>query len=334
MGLMHVAHRVAVRAERLVDRFRSAPEEPPLFEAYRGYATPHDLILRGRVLTRIRADAPLPEQSKWTNLKQMVSLFMTDEVANVTVRVPGTLAEAQSDEEGYVTIALPRGDRAAGWREVTAMVEGSEDLPVACPVLIPSDEARFGVISDIDDTMMQTGAYSLAKNLWTTFTGSAATRHVFPDSIELIRALSKDADAPIFYVSSSPWNLHAFLENTFKRAELPLGPMFLRDLGISDTQFVTGTHGDHKSAAIDTILEANPDLSFVLIGDTGQHDAEIYLDAIQRHPDRIRAVVLRQPGPGPDDAAEAAMDKIKLTGVPLYSDTDFSGFAEPLLAED
>ena len=141
-------------------------------------------------------------------------------------------------------------------------------------------------------------------------------------------ALAEGDRNPVFYVSSSPWNLHDFLDTIFARAGLPMGPMFLRDLGISETQFISGTHGDHKGAAIDAILNANPGLSFVLIGDTGQHDAEVYRDAARRRPGRIRAVALRQPGKRPDRASRAAMAEIEADGIPLFAAPTFAGAAE------
>ncbi|OAN79450.1 hypothetical protein A8B78_12020 [Jannaschia sp. EhC01] len=71
--------------------------------------------------------------------------------------------------------------------------------------------------------------------------------------------------------------------------------MFLRDLGISEAQFISGTHGSHKTQAIEAILTANPDLKFVLVGDIGQHDPQIYADIVARHPDRFMEVILRRP---------------------------------------
>ena len=204
------------------------------------------------------------------------------------------------------------------------LLAGREEPPTAFPALVPHPDARFGVISDIDDTMMQTGAYSLARNLWTTFTGSAATRRVFPDAVGLMERLTSEGRTPVFYVSSSPWNLHAFLEEVlFTRGDLPRGPVFLRDLGLSETKFVTAGHGNHKGAAIDRILAANPGLPFVLIGDTGQHDAAIYRAAAERHPGRIAGVILREPGRGADATDLAEIEGLSGLGVPVRHGADY-----------
>ena len=317
-------HRLALSAERSIDRrVARRRRDRPVIEPYLGYATPEHLIARGRVLTALRRGEPLPTQSRWTNFRQMAALFLTGEVEGVTVEGGGT--EADSDAEGYFSLLVPRGGQAPGWHEVRAHCEGFEEGETL-PVLVPRADAAFGVISDVDDTMMNTGAYSLARNLWTSFTGNALTREVFPDAVELMTAWHEGGRNPVFYVSSSPWNLHHFLETVFAGAELPKGPKFLRDYGISETSLIAEGHGGHKGSAIDVILAANPDLPFRLIGDTGQHDAEVYRDAAERHPGRITHVVLRRPGPEAeraDPASRAAMDALREMGVTVHVGADF-----------
>ena len=318
-------HAVAVRVEDWLERaWPRKPPKRPVLDPYRGYGSPEGLVLRGRVLGALRRTAPDPEHSRWRNLRQMVSLFLTDEVADVRVVAPGCGSEALSDEEGYVRLTVP-GTGAEGWQDVAVEIADDPESRVQFRALVPLASARCGIISDIDDTLMETGAYSLVRNLWTTFTGSALTRRIFPDAVALMDALSDRGRNPVYYVSSSPWNLHHFLTRVFDRAGLPAGPMFLRDLGVGRDKFITGTHGDHKGEAIDRILAATPDLPFILIGDTGQHDAEVYLEACRRHGPRIRAVILREPRPGADAKSRAAMAAIEREGVVLAHG---AGFAE------
>lgn len=350
MGVRRRLRRLALGVERWLDRILTFKNRrrPPLIEPYTGYATPDALVARGRVLTHLRRHSPLPEHGWFTNLRQMLLLFLTDEVQGVRVRAEGAWAEdrraegarggdggveagegapadAVSDEEGYFTLVVPRdGAGDSGWTEIGARVHGSGER-AALPVLVPRAEARLAVVSDIDDTVMETGAYSLARNLWTSLTGNALTRRVFPDAVALLDALSEGGRNPVFYVSSSPWNLHHFLEAVFERAGLVKGPMFLRDLGVSERTPLTGGHGAHKGAAIDTLMAANPALPFWLIGDTGQHDAEIYLEAARRFPGRVARVALREPGPGPDAASRAAIAELRSLGVEVTSARSFRG---------
>ncbi|WP_324754300.1 phosphatase domain-containing protein [Roseovarius sp. Pro17] len=322
-------HRAALKAERVADQLFSRTGKGRVIDPYIGYATPDQIILRGRVLSKLRHSSAVEGQTRLTNLRQMLGMFLTDEVRDVTVRCGD--AEALTDEEGYFTLLLPRDARTGRHSEQVYIEEGQ--VPTLCPFLVPAVDARFMVISDIDDTMLETGAYSLMRNLFTSFTGNSLTRLVFPDAVDLMNALSEGGRNPIYYVSSSPWNLHDFLADIFENTRLVRGPMFLRDLGLSDTKFITDGHGSHKGASIDHILRANPDLPTILLGDTGQHDARIYRDVIERHNDRIIAVGLRTPGAGIDAQDKRDLDAIAATGVAHFAGPDFTELAKNLAEE-
>ena len=322
-------HRTALRLEKLADRMFHRTSSGRLIDAYIGYTTPEHIVLRGRVLSKLRHATAVSKQSRFANLRQMIGMFLTDEVRGATVRCRDI--ETMSDEEGYFTIHLP-ADGRTGWSTEPLVVENS-DVVTHCKVMAPSANAKFMVISDIDDTMLETGAYSLARNLFTSFTGNAGSRIVFEDAVELMRDLNDNGRNPVYYVSSSPWNLHDFLMDIFERTALVVGPMFLRDLGLSDTKFVTEGHGNHKGESIDRILAANPDLPAILLGDTGQHDTSIYTDVIRRHDERVIAVGLRTPGSGLDVADRTDIAALAETGVPHYTGKDFRDFIKHLTGE-
>lgn len=292
-------------------------------DPYFGHANPNHLILRGRVLSRrpIKEAEELDDaSSRWANFKAMMALFRTREIAEMKVSCSGV--ETLSDEEGYFELSLPRPINQSGWIPLDVSF-GDPDNNAQLMALLPSPRAEFGIISDIDDTLIKTDAWSLRRNLWNSLTGNVKSRHVFPDAIALIQKLHAGIN-PVYYVSSSPWNLHGFLTEIFDRAGLVKGPKFLRDLGISERKFVTETHGHHKSQAIDEILAANPNLPFILLGDTGQHDARVYHDAITRYPDRIRQVILRAPQPGLSRENEIWVDKIISTQTPIFVGETYS----------
>lgn len=305
--------------ERGVDRALRRPDRPPVLDPYFGYATPDGFVLRARVLTALRRATSDPSASRIINLRQMAGLFLTDEVAGVQVTASGR--QGVSDGEGYVEMLVP-ADGGPGWAEIEMTIVG-QDAGKPCPVRVPGPGARRLVISDIDDTVIRTGAHSLATNLWTTFTGSALTREVFRDSAGLLTQGVAGGDSPVFYVSSSPWNLHAFLDRLLARDGVPRGPMFLRDLGLSGSS----GHGDHKGAAIDRILAAVPGLPVYLLGDTGQEDAAIYRAAAARHPGRVAGVALREPAPGvgADDAEDIAA--LEAAGVAVHHAEGLAGAA-------
>lgn len=312
-----IVHRLALRAEAVFDRLLARwrrRDLPPAIEPYRGLADAAGAVLRGRVLAGGKPPEPKSGQSRLASARQMVARFLTREVPGARVIVPGTDYAARSDEEGYFELPLPGVEAPPGWSVIEVEIEGVAGSRVACPVYRTGPGASVGVISDIDDTLMETGAHSLVRNLWTTFTGSALTRRIFPDAIVLIDHLTEHGRNPVYYVSSSPWNLHGFLESVLDRAALPAGPLFLRDFGLDRSGFTAGPHEAHKAKAIDRILAANPGLPFILIGDTGQHDAAIYLDACRRHGGRIVGVVLRETGRPADEETRQKLAEMRNMG--------------------
>ena len=158
----------------------------------------------------------------------------------------------------------------------------------------PGPDARFGVLSDIDDTILETGVQRAARMVRQTIAGSALTRSPFPGAPELYRDLAADHN-PVFYVSSSPWNLHAFLLAFLATATSRSAPVLLRDL------LGTAAGREQKAVRIHRVLDLHPDLRFVLIGDSGERDPEIYADVVRTYPGRILAVYIREVRLDPGD---------------------------------
>lgn len=319
---------IAVNAENLLDTIQD--KQPPQnlhLQPYFGYSTPDKIIIRGRALEADTNRASNDTPSMVNDLAAMAALFMTKEIEGETVSLGKVTAT--SDEEGYYRIELPRKKPLPGWTDAVVKAERTGDI-VHHPVLITSGTAKYGVISDIDDTIMQTKAWSTRKTLWTSVTGSVGSRYIYPDAATLLKVMAKSMSGrknPVFYVSSSPWNLHGFLEAVFMANGVVRGPKFLRDFGIDPTKMITDEPGPHKAQAIDTILAANPELPFYLIGDSGQHDPVIYRDAVLRHPGRINGVFIRTPGPGMGEEDRLPLKEIEALGVEIFAGATF----EPLL---
>jgi phosphatidate phosphatase APP1 len=167
-------------------------------------------------------------------------------------------------------------------------------------VLTPPPSARFGVISDIDDTVLVSHAASPFRMALTALLNNARTRSPFPGVAAFYQALQAgvrgDEQNPIFYVSSSPWNFYDLLVEFMQVNEIPAGPLLLRDYGRQNLRDIG--HRDHKRGEIDALLAAYPALPFVLMGDSGQEDPEIYASVVQDFPDRILGIHIRDVTPG------------------------------------
>ena len=273
--------------------------------AYRGYATRTHVLLSGRVLANPEPRALHNGESLWRNLVDAYHRFETDELPDVpvTVRCEGHEATAVTDREGYYHIELPRdAESKQTWltAEARCNVRG-EKISGTHAIAGLDDEAEFGVISDLDDTVIETNVTKLLTAARLTFVGHAKTRKPLEGVAALYRSLQNGSATravnPIFYVSSSPWNLYDLLCEFMELNEIPKGPMFLRDYDLSPGKLLKS--GDHRQKLDRTlkIMADFPELPFVLIGDSGQHDAGLYAEAATLHPQRIKAIYIRDVDP-------------------------------------
>ena len=273
---------------------------------YRGFGRQNELLVRGRVLVDKRITRATAAEPLWRNILNTYRRFQSDELADVRIVASyrDAVVESVTDHEGYFQIRLQTSLVAPGWPEVTLTLPDHNATALA-HVMVPSPDALFGVISDIDDTIVQTNATSLL-GMARSITRNAAARLPFEGVKDLYRALHVERN-PIFYVSSSPWNLYELLHDYMDINGIPHGPMLLQDWGIEESVLILASHTEHKLAQIQTILDYYPELKFVLIGDSGQHDPEIYLRVIQSHPNRVLAAFIRDVTPDLRDRGVAAI---------------------------
>lgn len=327
-GWRALAHRLGLDAEQAFetvrDRFdaRFRPDRPLHVVPYRGHANGERATLSARVLVYAEPPDGAPD-SVWTRLQASYRRFETDEVPGARVRLQGHGLELETltDEEGYAHFDFrppASGGATGGDFDVALSLPDEPDVPGATvTVTRPGPAAAFGIVSDVDDTVLVTDSTSVLRMMRLTLLESSASRVAFPGIAAFYRALVAGGN-PLFYVSSSPWNLYEFLVDFMRLKGLPPGPLLLRDLGLDEDKLGAGTHGDHKLDAIRTVLERHAPLPFVLVGDSGQHDPEIYRTIASEYPGRILAVYVRDVA---DDSRDVQVrniaDEVIAAGTPM-----------------
>jgi len=305
---------------RLARRWR----DPIIILPYLTYGTSQKLTVCGRVLEDEGFLPAADADTRWRNLMRFYKRLESDEVpgARLRARFLGAGTEGLSDDEGYFRLELaPRGRVGPGaWQEVELELLEATSIKATARVLVPSKRARFGVISDIDDTIVSTQVANKLRMILTVALSNARTRKPFLGVAAFYRALHAGVN-PFFYVSKSPWNLYAPLVEYLEVQGLPLGPLMLRDFGLSSSK-------DHKSEAIVDILRTYPKLKFILIGDSGEQDPEIYTRIVQRFPERIRAIYIRSVNPKRIVEIEKLASEVARTGCQLV----LAAEAEPAAA--
>lgn len=294
--------------------FKTLTEKPRIrLATYRSYGTRSRLYLLGRALDDDKLEIR-KEQSFIHTLRNTYKQFDTDEIGNVEIMAElpdASRLMVKTNSEGYflfnktTSMDLKAYADDEGWLPINvsfahplkdAVISANNQFPAE--LLIPPITAEFGVISDIDDTILHTGVTSFLK--WRVLRNSlfrnAYERISLEGAPDLYNALHSgkkgNGQNPIFYLSNSPWNLYEYLKLFLEFNGFPKGPILLRDFR---TPFDRSLKPEkpHKQKEIINILKTYPLLKFILIGDSGEHDPRIYTDIAVQYPDRILAIYLR-----------------------------------------
>jgi phosphatidate phosphatase APP1 len=274
---------------------------------YRSYGTPDRLYVKGRVLVDKGITQSEKKDTLWKNLLNMYRRFESDEVPGARVQfvLNNQVHEITTDNEGYfvlnfepeVPIVLNDIWHDIELKLVEAPVKFEDEIVATAHVLVPPPDAEYGIISDIDDTIVRTGATSLLETGRNVLLNNAHTRIPFHGVSTFYKSLQLGRNGkrnnPFFYVSSSPWNNYDLLYHFLELNDIPQGPLLLRDFGIDETKLGHSDHMSHKYKEIENILMTYPKLNFILIGDSGQQDASIYMEVVKNYPGRILAIYVR-----------------------------------------
>lgn len=301
---------------------------------FQSYGTNSHFYVRGRALQDENIN--LERKNIFNLFINSWKRFESDEVRNtsLTITLPNAFKiETKTDEKGYFIVEknienLSYYANSEGWltfevsytynnldRKINNKNRFSGEL------LIPSEKAEYGIASDIDDTILHTGVISKLKwrVLINTFFISPFKRKAMVGASEFYRLLhlgkSGNNANPFFYVSHSPWNLYSYLDYFLKKNNFPKGAILLRSIG-NLFKKKTLEEKPEKHKEIINILKTYPNLPFILIGDAGEHDADIYMEIVKNHPNRIKAIYLRS-------VLHTKKMKRIVALIENYSDTEF-----------
>ena len=322
--------RFAARLEDRLHRFRETRQRKRGYTAtvipYTGYGgTTWIRVLSRVVLAKPQGNAA----TRYTKIRGWRS-FTSVHVAHATVEVfaDGSSHTATADRGGVVDEII-EVDLAPGWHTITLVTEGSE--PVEAPVFIVDSNAAIGFISDVDDTVMVTALPRPFLAFWNTFVLDEHARAPVPGMAVLFEKLKRDhPGSPVIYLSTGAWNVAPTLTRFLSRHLYPAGPLLLTDWGPThDRWFRSGR--DHKRESLERLALEFPTLRWILIGDDGQHDEDLYRSFAAAHPSAVAAIAIRQLSGGEAVLAGGRAKTEKHPGsetVPWIHSEDGAGLAD------
>lgn len=299
---LHVAARLEDAFDRRIASRMKERGWTVRIEPYAGYGAPGWV----RVLARTLLAAPTVQASdlpgaggsaqagsETANAVRGWRSFATAQVAGapVEIHVGDLVHHVVTDRGGYLDV-LVESSLPPGWHDVRLVT--SDGRSVVAPVHVIDPEVRFGLVSDIDDTVMVTRLPRLLVAAWNVLVRHEGAREPVPGMANLYRELlDHDSRIPVVYLSTGAWNAAPAIGRFLRRHGFPAGPMLLTDWGPTNAGwFRSGPR--HKVTQLRRLMTELPDIQWVLVGDDGQHDPEIYAGAAQHFPEHVRAILLRQ----------------------------------------
>lgn len=261
--------------------------------------------------------------------RERASAFFFQRIAGQPVRIAigaRVVDAGHSDRTGHfhcefsladdeVAARCRADDCGRGWLSYEAVpTPGPDDESGGPSAVAPGriqcvDEAGLSVISDIDDTVKITNVAHRRELLANTFLREFAA---VPGMAALYSGL-EEKGAVFHYVSASPWQLAPCLGGFFGAAGLPQGSMHLKLFRLKDSTPLgrLPSRKRSKKRTIERILADFPQRRFVLVGDSGERDPEVYVSVARRHPHQVAMVAIRQvDGKPPREKIRARLDRL------------------------
>ncbi|KAI0427351.1 hypothetical protein F5Y09DRAFT_333420 [Xylaria sp. FL1042] len=163
---------------------------------------------------------------------------------------------------------------------------------ISCTETIQVIEPRgVSLISDIDDTIKRSNIALGAKEIFRN-TFVRELKDLTIDGVQDWYNSLHDMGVRIHYCSNSPWQLYPVLATYFKLAGLPHGSLHLkRYTGM--LQGIFEPVAERKKGTLEKIMNDFPERKFLLVGDSGEADLEVYTELAIANPGRINAIFIR-----------------------------------------
>jgi phosphatidate phosphatase APP1 len=202
----------------------------------------------------------------------------------------------------------------------------SLEIPGHYPAIFRQNESKLEIISDLDDTVMISHTASALKRITTILFYRPKKRKSVAYTHELFRDFSK-RNYRISYLSKSEGNLFGLIASVLNYREIPQGALLLTPFLQFRQLFDPKKGKDYKLNYLRRIISNMPEKKFILLGDDTQRDMDVYTQAVNEFPGRIRKIFIRQTGLVRKPAQTEKWNRLHATGIEAvyFQDTDEPG---------
>lgn len=290
-------------------------------KVYHGYGNANNLVVYGHVFKYRATNEQVYSNNFWVNIVHLFRLFLLKPFPNIQVRLNfyGQEVFYTTEKDGFFKIEWEATECVTAGLHIVRVdaLDADGNVLASCEgkVYVPNI-TQYGIISDVDDTVMISHSATIRRRLRELFIKNPRTRKTFPGVQEHYQQLAyahttPELPNPFFYVSSSEWNLYEYLKETFRYNKLPEGTFLLNTIKQWKNFFKTGKTGhEGKLLRIMRIINAFPNQRFIFFGDNSQSDPDIYAAIAEKYAANMEAVYIRNIYPKKTEQAAEALEKI------------------------
>jgi len=281
-------------------------------------------VVRGATLDALLMALELPaeaESSEIFRARAKAFLYDNESAKHLVVRLGGaayTLPGTGSNGHSEATLRVPTDSLAPGWTTATVVPRSGDVRTFSGDVLLLADTG-VSVISDVDDTIKISEVRDKKKLLENTF------MRPFVAVPGMAAAYTRWAGqgAAFHYVSASPWQLLDPLKSFIGEAAYPQGSMHMKLFRWKDSTFFSLFQSpiEYKQPILSGLIAQFPQRRFVLVGDSGEKDPEVYAAIYRVHPQQVAGIYIRDVT---GEARDAPRYQTAFTGIPADRWTIFT----------
>jgi len=265
---------------------------------YHAYGNAHQIVIQGRMEEKKTFSEAKEDDNWFQNIWRTVRQVKGDEIKNQTIfaLVNGEKFETKGDDEGYYEFNITTQQALkTGYEKVALNIKGNSNAHTT-EVTVIGSEPLVGIISDFDDTMIVSDVTNKIKLGYNTVFKNYKQRTVVPTMLEWFQKILaqnlKDAPSTLFILSGSPQQLFFAVEDFLTFHHFPKHTLILKKAHGENKDPLTDQFA-YKTQKIERLIKLYPKMRWVMFGDSGEKDAEIYKFIKEKYPNKVISYHIR-----------------------------------------
>jgi len=267
-------------------------------EVYHAYGNAHHVIVQGRMLHKKEFTKVSSDDGWFRNLWRRAKQIESDEIsdAKIVANIQGEKFSVKSDDEGYFEFNITVTKiLKTGYIDMNLTIENN-NYPKHILVTIIGNQKLMGIISDFDDTIIISDVTNKIKLANNTLFKNYKQREVVSGMVnrfnEILAQNHKDIPSTLFILSGSPQQLFIPVEAFLKYHNFPKYTLILKKAHGANKDPLTDQFA-YKTQKIERLIKLYPHIEWVMFGDSGEKDKEVYQFIKKKYPSNVKAYYIQ-----------------------------------------